>query len=72
MQKTINHRKLFLLNSSKESSTLRPEPPTLPLPLMAGIIAVVVVVLCLLVLAACIIHIRRRRKRGMIFMFNSV
>nr|XP_022318534.1 uncharacterized protein LOC111121511 isoform X2 [Crassostrea virginica] len=47
----------------KESSTLQPEPPILPLPLMAGIVTVVVV-LCLLLLAACIIHSRRRRRRG--------
>ncbi|XP_078334860.1 uncharacterized protein LOC144625935 [Crassostrea virginica] len=48
---------------SKESSTLKPEPPILPLPLMAGIIAAVVVVLCLLLSAVCVIHIKRRRRR---------
>ena len=66
------NRKSVSLNSSKESSTLKPDPPTLPLPLMAGIIAVAVVVLCLLVSTACVIKRRRRRRRkGMIFLFNS-
>ncbi|XP_078334861.1 uncharacterized protein LOC144625936 [Crassostrea virginica] len=49
--------------SFKESSTLKPEPPILPLPHMAGVIAAVVVVLCLLVMVPCIIKRRSRRRR---------